>query len=153
MCLFRTCNVISAILIHIHHCKYQPVPALVEQFRQLKQHTILEKQSQHLRTKIAESIQSPGIVVSQQTHQELSQVMSSPDSSKVIEQLPESFFQRVFWQQQVEALKKNPKSMYWHPLMIKLGLYPRHQYVIVIDTLITCRTTSVCLTWYFGVVA
>ena len=107
------------------------MPTLVERFHQLKQqHTTLQKQLQRLKTKIAESIQSSRIVVSEETSEDLSQMMSSPECSNFIEQLPEASFQRIFWQQQMEALNKNPKSMRWHPLMIRLCLYLRHQYVV-----------------------
>lgn len=117
------------------------MPTLVARFRQLKQqHTTLQKQLQRLKMKIAESIQSSGIVVSEETSEDLSQMMSSPECSNLIEKLPEGSFQRIFWQQQMEALNKNPKSMRWHPLMIRLCLYLRHQYVVhfVIEFIHVC---------------
>ena len=64
------------------------MPTLVERFRQLKQqHTTLQKQLQRLKMKIAESIQSSGIVVSEETSEDLSQMMSSPECSNLIEKL------------------------------------------------------------------
>lgn len=35
-------------------------------------------------------------------------------------------FARIFWQQQAEAAKKDPRGMRWHPLMIKWCVYLRY---------------------------
>ena len=43
-----------------------------------------------------------------------------------MEALPDDSFQRVFWEQQKEAMTKKKTSMRWHPLMIKWCLYLRH---------------------------
>ena len=112
---------------HTRSWQDQPPPTLVEQFCQLKQqHTTLQKRLQCLKTKIAAAIQSSAIVVREQTSNDLSQVMTSPDSSNILNQLLDGSFQRTFWQQQMEALKKNPKSMCWHTLMTPSVGYRSH---------------------------
>ena len=48
----------------------------------------------------------------------------------IVKQFPSDSFQRLFWEQQYEAVKqKDPRTMRWHPLMIKWCLYLRHKYV------------------------
>ena len=43
-------------------------------------------------------------------------------------------FQRLFWEQQYEAVKqKDPRTMRWHPLMIKWCLYLRHKYMYCVQ--------------------
>ncbi len=120
---------LSTGYVRICSYRYQPVLTLVERHRLLKyEHALLQKQLQRLKTKIAEAIESSGITVSEETNEDLCQVMSSPECSNALDQLPEGSFQQLFWQQQTEALKKNPKSMRWHPLMVKFCLYLRHKY-------------------------
>ena len=41
------------------------------------------------------------------------------EDKHVMEMYPKDSFLRLFWQQQKEALSKNPKGMRWHPLMIR----------------------------------
>ncbi len=111
--------------IVIVSCRFQPVSTLVDRLQQLrKQYTVLQKQLQRVKSKIAESIQTAGVVLDEQMSSDLSQ------SSNILETFPEGSFQR---QQQMDALKKNPRNMRWHPLMIKWCLYLRHTYVIIIS--------------------
>lgn len=45
-------------------------------------------------------------------------------NSPLVEKFPQYSFQRVFWQQQMEAIsKKDAHSMRWHPPMIRYCLY------------------------------
>lgn len=48
-------------------------------------------------------------------------VSEAPD---VLKDLPANSFQRIFWEQQLEASKqKDSRTMRWHPLMIRWCLY------------------------------
>ena len=57
---------------------------------------------------------------------DLEEVVKQEDHN-VMERYPKDSFLYLFWQQQKEALTKNPKGMRWHPMMIRWCLYLRHQ--------------------------
>ena len=66
-------------------------------------------------------------------HDKIFQIMTThtPD---IVKQFPSDSFQRLFWEQQYEAVKqKDPRTMRWHPLMIKWCLYLRHKYVCCVQ--------------------
>ena len=108
--------------------RYQPIPALVDRFQQLRhEHNTLKKLLQRLKAKIKESTEACGVTLHQPTHDDLAQIISSQDCRTEFENLPKDSFQRIFWEQQMEALAKNPKNMRWHPLMIRLCLYVKHR--------------------------
>ena len=52
-----------------------------------------------------------------------------------IDKLPEDSFQRIYWNQQLEAAKKHRNGMRGHPLMIQWCLYLRHLSSKAYDTL------------------
>ena len=45
------------------------------------------------------------------------------ESKSVMDKLTEDSFQRVFWQQQLEAVSRDKKLVRWHPFMIRWCLY------------------------------
>ena len=54
-------------------------------------------------------------------------VIASTNTQDIYSRFPKDSFQRLFWNQQVQASSyKNSKSMKWHPLFIKWCLYLKH---------------------------
>ena len=93
---------------------------LVLRLRELRQqYETLRKQVRRIEAKIAESTETCGIVLDEEAHKDLTTIISSPDCKTMFDNLPKDSFQSIFWQQQMEALCKNPKGMRWHPLMIR----------------------------------
>ena len=89
---------------------------------------IISKQHDRLKKKIASASDASGIIVGEDTHADLVAITS--ESSNLFEDLPQDSFQRVFWQQQLEAAsQKDAQRMRWHPLMIRWCLYLRHRLV------------------------
>ena len=115
-------------VIHIHVCRYQPIPALMSQINRLhREYTLVSKQLDRLKRKIAKASESTGVTLDEQTH-DFKNITTSSDSSVFFENLPKDSFQYIFWRQQVEAAnKKVAKSMRWHPLMIRWCVYLRHR--------------------------
>lgn len=79
-----------------------------------------------LKQKISAAITLDGVNLSDELHDDV-KTMASDTTKQIYLQYPENSFQRLFWQQQVQANQhKNAKSMKWHPLFIKWCLYLRH---------------------------
>lgn len=101
---------------------------LVSHLRLLRsQYNTLQKQLKRIKAKMAESTQACGIVLDERSQEDMSEIISSPGCKTVFENLPKDSFQSIFWQQQMEALAKNPKVMRWHPIIIRWCLYLRHR--------------------------
>ena len=68
------------------------------------------------------SLDSKGMEVSTETNNDLLTIMKE-HASQIEEVFPNNSFRQLFWKQQMDAaLKKNPKQMRWHPLMVKFCL-------------------------------
>ena len=74
-----------------------------------------ENEVTRLKEKIANLIQTSEIV-DEGLHRDLSTIMHDK-TNDVHKAFPEGTFHRVFWDQQIENMKKNDPR--WHPLMIK----------------------------------
>ena len=74
---------------------------------------------------MAEVISSNGVALDEGTSKDFSAIMSNEDEF-VKKKYPEDSFQMMFWKQQMEASKKSPNGMRWHPLRIKWCIYLRH---------------------------
>ena len=67
-----------------------------------------------------------GVLVDDDTHDDLKSIMEANDSNVTSLNSADSFL-RIFWDQQKQAAAvKNAKHMRWHPKMIKWCLYHRH---------------------------
>ena len=79
-----------------------------------------------LKQKISAAITLDGVSLSDELHDDV-KMMASAATKQIYSEYPENSFQRLFWEQQVQASKySNAKSMKWHPLFIKWCLYLRH---------------------------
>ncbi len=108
--------------------RFQPVSTLVPRFCGLRhRYNTLRKQLQRIKEKITESTEACGIILDEESHKDLTEMISSDDCKTVFDNLSKDSFQGIFWKQQIEVLTKNPKSMRWHPLMIRWCLYLRHR--------------------------
>ena len=112
--------------------RYKPLPDLVLRVKEVNYHyRLLAKQHDRLRRKIAAAADKANVVVDEGIHNDL--VAITTDSATFLDDLPPDSFQRIFWQQQVEAAaQKDPRAMRWHPLMIRWCLHLRHRLVCVI---------------------
>ena len=59
-----------------------------------------------------------GVCLNSELNSDLEEVVKQEDHN-VMERYPKDSFLYLFWQQQKEALTKNPKGMRWHPMMIR----------------------------------
>ncbi len=89
----------------------------------VKYRNVLRKLAR-LRTKLSKSIDTNGILVDKDTHNDLSTIVEDNSSSAD----PGNSFAKIFWEQQKKAASlTKSSSMRWHPLLIKWALYLRHQ--------------------------
>ena len=87
----------------------------------------LQKQRDRLKKRLEMVVEAQGITVDQQTHDDLKQIVKT-EGRNLMEQAAPSSFQRVFWQQQMDAAsREDARGMRWHPLMIRWCIYLRHQ--------------------------
>ena len=95
-----------------------------------KQHhsiRLLKKKLDRLKSKIATITDQVGFNIGPETTSDLSTIMEG-ENRNVQKLYPEGSFQRIFWDQQLEAAKyQKACNMKWHPLMIKWCLYLRYK--------------------------
>ena len=76
--------------------------------------------------RIRKKLQSCGIRVDENLHQDLISIMTS-HHQKILEEFPPGSFQRLFWEEQFKSAKlSDAHGLRWHPMMIRWCLYLRH---------------------------
>ena len=86
---------------------------LHQENRKAKQHI------KNLRQKIETITIQDGVNLSDELHSDI-KLIASTNTQDIYSRFPEDLFQRLFWDQQLQASSyKNSKSMKWHPLFIK----------------------------------
>lgn len=87
---------------------------------------LLTKQNERLKKKIATAADKAEVTVNEELHNAIVN-----ENKSFFEDLPSDSFQRIFWEQQVQAAScKSAKNMRWHPIMIRWCLYLRHRLAI-----------------------
>ena len=82
---------------------------------EMKVHRLVEK--------LMVSTKKHGIELNEDLHNDLTQIMRDK-TNDVQKKYEKKCFQRVFWEQQLQALKaKSPKQYRWHPMMIRWCLH------------------------------
>lgn len=82
-----------------------------------------EKEVEKLKQCIEASNEKYGIKVGESMHNDLSKIMGEM-SSEIVDKNPVDSFRRVFWEQQLEALrKKDRRQIRRHPAIIKWCLH------------------------------
>ena len=93
-----------------------------------------------LEKKIQKMIENNGQQVDSLLQNDLYNIMNE-NTSKVLQSYPEGSFQRLFWQQQLEALKvKDKRQVRWHPALIRWCLHLKLMSTCTYDAL---RSTGV----------
>ena len=87
----------------------------------------IKKQRDRLMEKVRVKLQENAILLDQKSHDDMKTIIET-EGQVFIEKEPMNSFQRVFWQQQVEAARcSDARGMRWHPLMIRWCIYLRHR--------------------------
>ena len=111
------------------HVNYRYLTSPEKADRLHHMHDLLRKtrqQVQRLSLKIEKIIHEKGVELDDSTHNDLLHMMKE-SSSRIDVTYSDDSFQKIFWKQQMKAATLgNPRSVRWHPLMIKWCLYLRH---------------------------
>lgn len=102
-----------------------------------KQNKALTSKINRLQKKLEESIEVNGVLLDDETSKDLENIVKEEDST-LADKFPEDSFPHVFWNQQKAHILKEgnqKKGIRWHPLIIKLCLYLRHQSSKAYETL------------------
>ena len=104
---------------HVNH-RYLDTPTKLRKIKNLQ--SLVRKQNRQIKTlqeKLSIHIQTSGIKLNNDAHDELSVLMQKYGKS-VIEEYGEDSFQSVFWMQQMKALTTKRKThIRWHPVIIR----------------------------------
>ena len=105
--------------------RYLNTPEKLECLRNLSSLIcVKDKQLTDYKKKLDRIIETNGIRVDENTHNDLLKIMEANNSGSDSEEC----FSAIFWQQQLKAAKlKNMKQMRWHSAMIHWCLYLHHQ--------------------------
>ncbi len=100
--------------------RYLSTPEKAQKLKNYKAEMKSAKQEVAKMQKILDvSLATKGMELDTGMHNDLVTIMQE-QSSEVGKAFPNNSFRQLFWQQQLEAaLKKNPKQMRWHPLMVR----------------------------------
>lgn len=72
---------------------------------------------------IAKQIQNKGVISEPEIHNDIERIMEEK-TGEIRENYPEDSFRRLFWEQQLNALKtKEKRQLRWHPAIIKWCLH------------------------------
>ena len=93
-----------------------------------------ERKWRYLDFKIRESIEKYNVEVDEQLNNGLHEIMKEY-SSEVNERYEENSFHHLFWNQQLDNLKKRPKQRRWHPMLIRWCLHLKMLSTTAYDTL------------------
>jgi hypothetical protein len=94
-------------------------------------------QVKRIQAKLEASIEKNGVILDDEICDDMKQIMEVEDRN-VGDMYPEDSFPYIFWKQQRECLSKQgsqKNGIRWHPLMIKLCIYLRHQSSKAYETL------------------
>ena len=72
----------------------------------------------YLQEQIIQSIDKNGVLLDEQLSNDLSEIMKENDNS-IAGQFPADSFQRLFWDQQIQAAKAKKTGICWHPMIIR----------------------------------
>ena len=82
-----------------------------------------ERKVKKLQEKIQASTTKIGVTVEEELHDELTEIMTER-SEEIRQQYPENSFQRLFWEQQLQATQtKCCTQVRWHPLIVRWCLH------------------------------
>ena len=82
-----------------------------------------EKEVKRLREKITTLTEENGVLLESSLHSDFTHIMEEM-TDQVHAECPDKTFRRVFWDQQLQALKvKDKRQIRWHPAMIKWCLH------------------------------
>lgn len=97
--------------------RYLHTPELRERLHNSrKENKVLSKKVEQLKTKLEKMTQSVGVNLDNDLNSDMNAIVS--ENSDTISHPPNSFA-HIFWDQQKESMRKDPKQMRWHPMMIK----------------------------------
>ena len=94
-----------------------------------KQKKSLNAKIKRLKLKLQNVIQRDGVILDEEISSDMEEIMKA-ESHSITSTFPKDSFQHIFWSQQQENIHKegsHKNGIRWHPLIIKLCLYLRHQ--------------------------
>ena len=128
-----TCTSIEPPSKHVTY-KRLSSPEKVHRMRELRKENIaLKRKITTLKAKVADMIEKEVVELDEELSSDMFQMVKEQQAN--IDKLPEDYFQRIYWNQQLEAAKKHRNGMRWHPLTIRWCLYLRHLSSKAYDTL------------------
>ena len=88
---------------------------------------IIKKQRDRLKERLQVKLETDAISLDPMSHGDMRQILQI-EGQAFLESETTTTFQRIFWQQQMDAAKQSDaRGMRWHPLMIRFCIFLRHQ--------------------------
>ena len=99
--------------------RYLNTPQKQTRMKVLKQTLDSAKQKiAYFQEQIKQSIDKNGVLLDEQLNSDHSDIMK-PNNDSISEQFPADSFQRLFWEQQIQAVKAKKTGIHWHPMIIR----------------------------------
>ena len=81
---------------------------------------VCQQRVKRLRERLDRAIEERGVEVDADLHDDLIKTMNEENTLDLVNQYDPDSFQRIFWEQQQQAMKKkDSRSMRWEPAMIR----------------------------------
>lgn len=101
--------------------RYLNTPEKQERYKKLKHRS--RTVERRLSDVIAKQMQDKGVILEPEIHNDIERIMEEK-TGEIRENYPEDSFRRLFWEQQLNALKtKEKRQLRWHPAIIKWCLH------------------------------
>lgn len=112
---------------HVNY-RYLSAPQLATRLQHTHhQFRVASKQISRLQDKISKSTEEKGVVVDEDVHAGLCNIMRT-EASEIYQKYKPDSFHHIFWKQQMDASsRQDAKGMRWHPSMIRWCLFLRHK--------------------------
>lgn len=107
--------------------RFLSTPEKIQRMRLMKRDSkILRLRCDGLMNKLAVLMEKRGVYVDENMEKDLVTIMET-NSANIESEFPDDSFQKLFWQQQMNAVKTSPRGHRWHPAFIKFCLFLRHK--------------------------
>ena len=107
--------------------RFMHTPEKIEVMRQMRKNSKSQQlKFVRLEKNLEVLMEKRGVYIDETMEKDLHTIMET-NSASIESEFPDDSFQKLFWQQQMNAVKTSPRGRRWHPAFIKYCLFLRHK--------------------------
>ena len=107
--------------------RFMHTPEKIEVMRQMRKNSKSQQlKFVRLEKNLEVLMEKRGVYIDETVEKDLHTIVET-NSASIESEFPDDSFQKLFWQQQMNAVKTSPRGRRWHPAFIKYCLFLRHK--------------------------